>query len=304
VTQPSASESAEGKKPKPTAKPEEPKAAKKLPEPKPAEDEDRPMTFWEHLEELRKRLIWSLLSFGAGCLGAWEVKEKILAVLSKPYYDAWHAQHIAGDPDLNFGAPSAALVAYIKLSMIGGVALAAPFIFYQLWSFVAPGLYAKEKRYVIPFVLLSTILFVGGGFFGWRSAFPITFDYFLSLAGSLGPGSITIRPTVFMGEYIDFVVQMLLGFGLIFEIPLFLLFLSIAGIVNYLQLIRFGRYFILAAFIVAAVFTPPDVTSQCVMAIPMCLLYGISIGLAYFFGKPPTPEQREAYKNRNKKPAG
>jgi sec-independent protein translocase protein TatC len=221
----------------------------------------------------------------------------------KPFSDSWHAQHIAGDATLHFGAPGAAFVAYMKLSMIGGTAIAAPIIFYQLWSFIAPGLYAREKKFVIPFVLFSTILFVGGGFFGWRSAFPITFDYFLSMAGSIGSQHVTITPTVMMGDYIDFVTQMLLCFGIIFEIPLLILFLSMAGIVNYLQLIRFARWYILVAFIVAAIATPPDATSQCLMAIPMCLLYVFSIGLAYVFGKKPTEEQREAYRNRNKKPA-
>lgn len=263
-------------------------------------EESEPMTFWEHLDELRKRIIWSVLSFFVACFVAWEVREPMLAFLVKPFSDSWKAQGIPGNASLHFGAPGAAFVAYIKLTMIGGVALAAPMIFYQLWAFVAPGLYAREKKFVIPFVLFSTFLFVGGGYFGWRAAFPITFDYFLSMSGTVGD-TITITPTVMMGEYIDFVAQMLLAFGIIFEIPLFILFLSIAGIVNYLQLIRFGRWFILVAFVVAAIVTPPDATSQIMMAVPMCLLYGFSIGLAFVFGKPPTDAQREEYRNRKKK---
>jgi sec-independent protein translocase protein TatC len=153
---------------------------------------------------------------------------------------------------------------------------------------------------VIPFVFLSTALFVGGGYFGWRAAFPITFDYFLSLSGNVG-NLIDIKPTVMMNEYIDFVSQMLLGFGLVFEIPLFLLFLSFAGVVNYLTLIKFGRWYILVAFVVAAIFTPPDVTSQLVMAVPMCVLYFLSIGLVYLFGRPPTKEQKEAFWQAKKK---
>jgi sec-independent protein translocase protein TatC len=261
-------------------------------------DEDTPMTFWEHLDELRKRLVWSVLAFFAGCMGMWELREKLLNFLTIPFVDAWKEQSIPGTPTLHFGAPAAAFVAYLKLSMIGGVAVASPFIFYQLWSFIAPGLYAREKRFVIPFVLFSTLLFVGGGLFGWRAAFPISFGYFLSMAGTVGENGITITPTVMMGDYLDFAAQLLLGFGIIFEIPLVILFLSIAGIINYLHLIQFGRWFILVAFIVAAVLTPPDITSQCVMAIPMCLLYGMSIGLAYVFGKPPTDAQRAAFKKQ------
>ncbi len=278
-------------------------AAKIEPEPVEDPEESKAMTFWEHLDELRKRLIWSVIAFVGGCLVAWEVREKLLATLVKPFADAWHEQHIAGNPSLHFGAPGAAFVAYVKLSMIGGAAIGAPFIFYQLWSFVAPGLYAKEKRYVYPFVGLSTLLFVGGGYFGWRTAFPIAFEYFLSMSGSIGSQGVSIVPTVMMGEYLDFVTQMLLGFGLIFEIPIFLLFLSMVGLVNYLQLISWWRWFVLVAFIIAAILTPPDATSQCLMAFPMVILYTLSIGLAYLFGKKPSEAQRQAFRDRKKKDA-
>ncbi len=265
--------------------------------------EDKPMTFWEHLDELRKRLVYALIAFFVGCLIAWEFHEKLLDVLARPFTMTWKARGLPGEPMLNFDAPAAAFVSYFRISMIGGAALAAPFIFYQLWSFVAPGLYSREKRYVIPFVGLSTILFIGGGYFGWRVAFPISFDYLLGLAGSVGSQGLRVTPTVMMDKYVDFCTQMLLGFGLTFELPMLLLFLSIAGVINYLHLIKFGRYFILIAFIVAAIFTPPDVPDQLAMAIPLCLLYAISIGLVYLFGKPPTEEQKAAFRNRNKKPA-
>jgi sec-independent protein translocase protein TatC len=269
----------------------------KEPAPTPEEDiEDKPMTFWEHLDELRKRLMWSIGAFFVGCIAAWEIREMMLGVLVKPFVDSWHAQGIPGEATLHFESPAAAFTAYFKLAMIGGAAFAAPIIFYQLWSFIAPGLYAKEKKFVIPFAVISTLLFVGGGFFGWRTAFPITFDYFLSMAGDVGSQGLRITPTVMMGEYLDFVGQMLLGFGIIFELPLLLLFLSMAGIVNYISLWRFGRWFVLIAFVVAAIVTPPEATSQLIMAIPMCILYFLSIGLAYLFGKKPTPEQLEAYR--------
>jgi sec-independent protein translocase protein TatC len=260
----------------------------------------KPMTFWEHLEELRKRLIWSVLAFFVGCALGWEVHEQLLDVLTQPFTRAWTEQNLGGTPALHFASPSAAFVGYFRISMIGGAAVAAPFIFYQLWSFVAPGLYAREKRYIIPFVGLSTILFIGGGYFGWRVAFPISFNYFLSLSGPVGSGGVTITPTVMMAEYIDFCSQMLLGFGLVFELPMLLLFLSIAGIINHLHLIQYGRYFILVAFIIAAILTPPDVPDLLAMAIPMCLLYTVSIGLVYIFGKAPTEAQRQAFRNRKK----
>lgn len=270
--------------------------------PKEGEPEGKPMSFFEHLEELRKRILWAIIAFIAACFGAWEIREPMLAWLVQPFNDSWKSKGISGAATLHFGAPAAAFVAYVKLAMIGGAAIAAPVVFYQLWSFIAPGLYKKEKRYVIPFVLLSSILFIGGGYFGWRAAFPIAFDYFLSMSGTVGEQGVSIQPTIMMGDYLDFVTQMLLGFGLVFEIPLFILFLALAGVVNYLQLIKFGRWYILLAFIAAAIFTPPDVTSQMVMAVPMILLYFVSIGLAFVFGKSPSEEQKKAFWGDKKKP--
>ncbi|MEO5726888.1 MAG: twin-arginine translocase subunit TatC [Byssovorax sp.] len=269
----------------------------------PADDGEggKPMTFWEHLDELRKRLTWSVLAFFGGCFAAWGVHEELLSILTKPFIHAWSEQHLQGAPNLNFSAPGAAFTGYFRISMIGGAAMAAPFIFYQVWSFIAPGLYAKEKRYIIPFVVLSTLLFVGGGYFGWRVAFPISFNYFLGLSGPVGSDGLTITPTIMMGEYIDFCAQMLLGFGLVFEMPMLLLFLGIAGIINYLDLIKYSRYFVLVAFFVAAVLTPPDVPDQLAMAIPMCILYVVSIGLVFLFGRKPTEEQKKAFWASRKK---
>lgn len=260
------------------------------------DDGGSPMSFWEHLDELRKRLTVCMISLIVGAFGAFAFAPQLLKLMTIPFQRAWKEQGLTGDGTMHFSSPGGAVIAYIKLSMVAGLAAATPIIAYQVWSFVAPGLYAREKKFVIPFVLLSTLLFVGGGLFAYTTAFPITFNYFLSLSGPLGEGGIAIVPTVMMGEYIDFSLQLLLAFGIVFELPLFLLFLSIAGIVNYLHLLRFARWFVLLAFIIAAVFTPPDMTSQIIMAVPMIVLYILSIGLAYIFGKPPTPEQREAYR--------
>jgi sec-independent protein translocase protein TatC len=257
-------------------------------EPAPA---DKKMTIWEHLDELRARLIKALIAYLIAACVAWNYHEPILAWLWKPFAESWIASGLPGDPALNFASPAEIFTSYFKLSLIAGLLIAAPVMFYQLWAYVAPGLYKKEKTIVIPFVFFSTFLFVGGGLFCWRVAFPITFKWFLDLAVGEHKDLLHVRPVVMMPQYLDFVGQMLLGFGIVFELPLFILFLSIVGIVNYLQLIRFGRWFVLVAFTVAAIFTPPDTTSQLVMAIPMCLLYVVSIGLAFLFGKRPTKEQ-------------
>jgi sec-independent protein translocase protein TatC len=267
------------------------------------EDEGgKPMTFWEHLEELRVRLIRAVAALFLGCIVAWEFHGRLLKALETPFALAWHAAGLPGEADLHQAAPASGFTAYMKLSLIGGAALAAPVIFYQLWAFVAPGLYAREKKYVLPFVTLSTLLFVGGGWFGWRVAVPLSFRFFLNLAHDTG-ANVTITPTFMVGEYIDFCLQVMLGFGVTFELPMLLLFLSIAGVVNYLTLLRYGRWFILLAFVVAAIITPPDAVSMLVMAVPLCVLYGVSIGLVYLFGKPPSDAEREAYRNRKTKEA-
>jgi sec-independent protein translocase protein TatC len=271
-------------------------ASPATPQPLDEEEGGAPMSFWDHLDELRKRLTVCMIALIVGAFGSFSFAPQLLKLMTVPFQNAWKSQGLAGDGTMHFSSPGGAVIAYIKLSMVAGLMFAAPIMFYQLWSFVAPGLYAREKKFVIPFVLLSTLLAVGGGAFAYAVAFPITFNYFLSLSGPLGEGGLTIVPTVMMGEYIDFSLQLILAFGFVFELPLFLLFMSVAGIINYLHLIRFARWFVLLAFVIAAVFTPPDMTSQIIMAVPMIVLYMLSIGLAYIFGKPPTPEQREAYR--------
>jgi sec-independent protein translocase protein TatC len=273
-------------------------------DPHPTDDSEggKPMTFWEHLEELRKRLIHAAIALFVGCLVSWEFHGRLLKALEVPFASAWHAAGLPGEADLHQAAPAAGFTAYMKLSLIGGAALAAPVIFYELWAFIAPGLYAREKKYVFPFVGLSSLLFVGGGWFGWRVAVPLSFRFFLNLAHDTS-ADVTITPTFMVGEYIDFCLQVMLGFGATFELPIVLLFLSIAGVVNHLTLIRYGRWFVFLAFVVAAFITPPDAVSMLVMAIPLCLLYGVSIGLVYVFGKPPTEADRAAYAASKKKDA-
>lgn len=264
-------------------------------DPRDMPEDDKPMTFWEHLDELRKRIVYSVVALVIMFFAAWEVRDPVIDVLTKPFIDAWHEQKIAGSVSLHYSAPGAGFSANVHVAMLMRLAGAAPVIFYQLWAFIAPGLYAREKKFVIPFVFFSTLLFVGGGYFGWLAAFPIAFNYFLGFSGAVGSHGLEITPTIMLDSYLDFVVQMLLAFGIIFELPLLILFLAIAGIVNYLHLIRFGRWFIIIAVILAGVLTPPDVTSQLIMAVPLITLYFVSIGLAFLFGKKPTEAQRKAF---------
>lgn len=247
-----------------------------------APEDDKPMSFWDHLEELRARIVRALLALVAGTLVSWYFKEKILEFLYQPFRDSWIEQGVPGDPALNFKSPADPFIAYFNLSLIGGIALAAPFIFYQLWAFIAPGLYAREKKMVVPFVFFSSVLFVGGGYFGYLAAFPITFGYFLGMSGNVGD-TLKVMPTIMMDDYISFVMKMLLGFGVIFQIPILATFLARVGLLTHKKMIRWVRYYIFIAFFVAAVLTPPEWTSQLVMAIPACLLYFFAIGLVYIF---------------------
>ncbi len=275
------------------------------------EPEEHKMSFMEHLQELRSRLFKSAIAVVAGVTVAWNYKEALLAFMLRPLEIAhycrtracrptvilhWmiHTQEfvrvrsrpgVGPGPSLHFAGPTDAFVAYLKLSAIGGLILALPVVFYQVWSFISPGLYARERRYVYPFVGFSTLFFVGGSLFGYYGVFPIGYEWFLGFAGSVPGTSAQIIPTIMMEEYLGFTSQMLLAFGVVFELPLFIFFLSLAGIVTGKQLFKFGRYFTVIAFVLAAILTPStDVYSQVMLGGPLVFLYFVAAALATVFG--------------------
>ncbi len=253
--------------------------------------DQKTMSFWEHLDELRRRIILSASAFALGAGVSWYYRERILEWISYPFVQAWKSGHLGGRASLHFAAPAALFMAYVKLALLGGFVLALPFMLYQLWAFVAPGLYAREKRFALPFVLASTGLFALGGLFGFTVAFPVAFRYLLGLSGPVGD-TFAVTPTVMVSDYLDFVTHLLLVFGVVFELPVLAFFLSVAGIVTHRHLLRFARYFVVVAFVLGAIFSPPDIASQLLVAVPLCLLYGVSVGIAYVFGRPrrPSPE--------------
>lgn len=247
-------------------------------------EEDIQMTIWEHLGELRKRVVRAGAALLGGAVVCWTFREKLLAWISMPYTMAWKEKFPNDPPELQTLAPADAFVNYMQLSLVGGVVMAAPVIFYQLWAFVSPGLYAKEKRYVIPFVLFSTSLFLGGVAFAYYVAFPFSFQYFFSLLGDVGGVKLTSRPT--MEYYLDFTTRMLLAFGFVFELPLFIAFLAIAGIVTPRQLVKFSRWAIIGSFIVGAFVTPgPEISSQLAVSGALCALYFLSVGISFIVAK-------------------
>jgi sec-independent protein translocase protein TatC len=250
-------------------------------------NEELQMTFWEHLEELRGRILKALVAFAVGAGIAWYFREQVLIWLTTPFVNAWAESIKDQKPALHFPAPAALFLAYLRLSLMSGFIFALPVIFYQVWAFVAPGLYARERRFAMPFVLCSTSLFLGGGYFGWKVAFPVAFKYLLDFSGAVSNESIAlqIQPTVMIGDYLDFISRMLLAFGAVFELPVLVFFLAVAGIIDHTHLIKFARYFVVLAFFISAIITPPDIMSQFLLAIPLCLLYVFSIGIAWLLRK-------------------
>ena len=212
------------------------------------------MTIWEHLEELRRRIIKAAIGVLGSTIVAWNFRERLLAELVKPYQRTW-LEHFHKPLVLQTLAPADAFLGYLELSLTAGVVASAPIIFYQLWAFISPGLYRKEKRLIVPFVLFSTMLFLSGVAFAYYVAFPFTFNYFMSLLGPVSEG-VELTQIVTLEFFLDFATRFLLAFGAVFELPLFIAFLVLAKIVTPKQLLKFGRWATVLAFIVGAIVTP------------------------------------------------
>jgi sec-independent protein translocase protein TatC len=244
------------------------------------------MTFWDHLDELRSRMFKMAFAFTVAGIICWYFKEPILGALTQPLVDGWIG---GGKVKLHNPTPAGMFLAYVKIALIAGLVGALPIILYQIWAFIAPGLYAKEKRLALPFVFVSTSLFVGGAYFGWVFALAPAFNFLLSFSGELANG-ITVENTIMIEYYIDFVLRLLLAFGVSFELPVIVFFLAYAGIVTHKQLLKFSRYFIVLAFFISAILTPPDVMSQFLLAVPLIALYYVSILIAWLVQRKPVAE--------------
>ncbi len=236
--------------------------------------EEERLPFTAHLEELRQRLIKSAVAVAVGFAAAYFFKEQLFHILVLPL-----KQVMQGGDTLIYTSLPEAFFTFLKTAFIAGLMLASPVLLYQFWMFVAPGLYDREKRLLLPIVMLSTFFFAGGALFGYFFVFPLGFKFFLSFATD------TIRPLPSMKEYLGLASKLLLAFGLAFELPLVLTFLARLGIVNVAFLKRQRKFAILFIFIFAAVLTPPDVVSQVLMALPMMALYEVSIIGARIFGR-------------------
>ena len=233
-------------------------------------DEKLPLT--SHLEELRKRLIHILIALGIGFSLCYAFKDWLFFVVTRPLIEA-----LPKNSFMVFTSLPEAFFTYMKIAFFASLILTSPYILYEIWKFISPGLYPKEKKYVFPFVFFSTLLFASGVLFGYFIALPPAFKFFVSFSSDF------LKPMVSMSEYLSLALKFLLAFGLCFELPVFVFFLAKIGVVNARMLSRQRRYAILVIFIVAAVLTPsPDVVSQVLMAIPLMILYEISIVVARF----------------------
>ncbi len=232
-------------------------------------DDGDKMPFLSHLEELRRRLIACAIAVGVGFAVCYAFSERLYRILVSPLIEI-----MPEGEGVIFTSLLAPFFTYLKTGLIAGVMLVAPYLFYQLWLFIAPGLYQHEKRYVIPFVSFSTVLFLAGALFGYFIVFPLVFRFFLGFENEY------IQAMPSMNDTFSFALRLLFGFGIAFELPVVIFFLAKIGIVTPESLRKKRKYALLLMFVVGAIITPPDVISQVILALPLMLLYEFGIIVA------------------------
>lgn len=233
------------------------------------------MSFLDHLEELRKRLMWSIAAVAGGFFLCWAFAEKIYGKLQEPL-----TQFLPPGDKLAYTRLTAPFFLYMKVAFFAGLFVAAPFVLYQLWLFVSPGLYKKERRLAAPFIISGSIFFIAGGYFGYRFLLPATCSFFIETGRQF-------KQMITVDDYFSFASVIILATGLVFETPILIFFLARLGIVTPAFLMQKFKYAVVLAFVIAAVVTPtPDMVTQSALAVPMILLYLIGVGVAYLFGKP------------------
>src|ERR1700761_4146064 len=246
-----------------------------------ASEEMTGMSFLEHLEELRRRIVYATLYIVAGFGVCWWFHERIFTIMQRPITQALAKNHL--DTQLVYLNPTDPFNMYLKIAFLAGIFVASPFVLYQVWAFIAPGLYRNERRYVMPFMFSTVGLFLAGGYFGYRMVYPAALDFLITFSGQF-------TPMITVGEYTDLFLTIIAGLGVIFEMPILVFFLALMGIVSAGWMWRNFRYAILVIFIIAAIITPTtDIMNMCIFAAPMIGLYLMSIGIAWFVH----PERRK-----------
>lgn len=237
-------------------------------------DELPRMSFLQHLDELRKRLIISFIALVGGFFVCWAFAPEIFRILEQPLLN-----HLPEGERLAFTRLTAPFFLYMKVAFFAGVFAASPIVLTQVWLFISPGLYPRERRYAIPFIVFATLFFLAGGYFGYKVVLPLACAFFVELGSDF-------QQVLTIDEYFSFSGKLLLGLGLVFETPILIFFLARLGIVTPAFLLQKFKFAVVLIFIIAAVITPtPDIVTQSALAIPMILLYLLGIGISYIFGK-------------------
>lgn len=231
------------------------------------------MPFLDHLEELRWRAIRILAAVMALTIACFFISDYILNFL------LYSTKNLQQDINLQVLKVQTVFIIKLELALIFGIVLSLPYIFYQIWQFVAPGLLEKERKYVFPVIFFATISFLIGAGFAYFIIVPIALDFFLSLAPS------TVTNNIALDFYFGFIVRIILVFGVVFELPVISLFLTKIGLLTPAFLKKYRRYAIIIIFIIAAILTPPDPTTQVMLAVPLVVLYEFTIWISYFFRK-------------------
>jgi sec-independent protein translocase protein TatC len=251
---------------------------------------DKPMPLIEHLMELRQRLLWSVGAFFIAFALCYYFSTNIYGFLAQPLANVLYEQG-GGDRRMIFTALYEAFFTYLKVAFFGAIFFSFPIWATQLWLFIAPGLYRSEKRTIMPFLIASPILFLLGAALAYYFIFPLAWHFFISFETPAGAGTVPIQLEAKVSEYLSLVMHMILAFGLAFQMPVGLVLLCKVGILNVQSLRKGRRYAIVGMFVVAAIITPPDVISQVGLAVPLILLYEISILFAaWTTPKPPKEE--------------
>jgi sec-independent protein translocase protein TatC len=251
-----------------------------------ASEEMTGMSFLEHLEELRRRIIYSFLYIVGGFCVCWWYHEQIFSFMQKPIMEALRNHQM--EQKLVYLNPTDPFNMYLKVAFLAGVFVASPFVLYQVWLFISPGLYRNERRYVMPFMFSTVGLFLAGGWFGYKMVYPAALDFLIGWSAQF-------KPMITIGEYTDLFLTIIAGLGIVFEMPILVFFLSLMGILTAGWMWRNLRYSILVIFIIAAIITPTtDIMNMCIFAAPMIVLYMVSIAIAWFVH--PTQRKKRAAK--------
>ncbi len=228
------------------------------------------LDFFGHLEELRKRLFYSLVAVFVVFIFNWFIADDIYRFLARPV-----TKFLPPGEKLAFTSLTSPFLMYLKVAFLAAIFFASPFIMWQMWLFISPALYEHEKKFVIPFILSSTFFFLAGGAFGYFVVFPWACRFFIQLGKDF-------RPVITIDSYFDLAIKILLGLGVVFEIPVVAFILARLGLLSPKFMLKNFKYAVLIAFIVAAIITPtPDAITQTIVAGPFILLYVISIGITY-----------------------